>query len=187
MGVRVQISGPDPLVRASLAQGLSAAGIDVVEREAEIRLHDLGPIAGSPPDLPTADTPLIVLTVDHRAARIALQSGAGAVLWRDGRADRIVAAIPAVLGGLRAVDDAFSGELFGRPEGRPRSQRPLSAREREVIDLLAAGRSNKEIASRLDISEHTAKFHVNTVLEKLGAHSRTDAVVRAVRTGQVSL
>jgi DNA-binding NarL/FixJ family response regulator len=56
-----------------------------------------------------------------------------------------------------------------------------------VLELLTAGRSNKEIASALDISEHTAKFHVNAIMEKMGAQTRTDAVVRAVRNGWVSV
>ncbi len=63
----------------------------------------------------------------------------------------------------------------------------LTPREREVLDLLADGLSNKEIAARLEISEHTAKFHVASVLAKLGAANRADAVRRGVRRGLVSV
>ena len=63
----------------------------------------------------------------------------------------------------------------------------LTPREREVLALLAEGLSNKAIADRLDISEHTAKFHVNAVLAKLGVQRRTEAVVRAARMGLVTL
>jgi DNA-binding CsgD family transcriptional regulator len=63
----------------------------------------------------------------------------------------------------------------------------LTPREREVLALLAEGLSNKAIADRLAISEHTAKFHVNAVLAKLGVQRRTEAVVRAARLGLVTL
>ena len=63
----------------------------------------------------------------------------------------------------------------------------LTARERDVLALVADGRSNREIASALSISEHTVKFHVNAILSKLGAQSRTEAVVRATRLGLLLL
>src|SRR6185312_5303818 len=64
---------------------------------------------------------------------------------------------------------------------------PLTARERQVAELLVEGASNKVIARRLDISVHTAKFHVAAVLEKLGARNRSDAVAIALRDGLVAL
>ncbi len=64
---------------------------------------------------------------------------------------------------------------------------PLSARELEVLRYLAEGLSNKEIARKMAISENTIKFHVNAILGKLGAQSRTEAVVRATRAGLVLL
>ena len=63
----------------------------------------------------------------------------------------------------------------------------LTPREVEVLALLATGLPNKLIAHHLGISEHTAKFHVTAVMAKLGAQSRTDAVIRAARQGMVSL
>jgi DNA-binding NarL/FixJ family response regulator len=60
---------------------------------------------------------------------------------------------------------------------------PLTPREQEVLQLLASGLSNKEIAQRLAISEHTAKFHVAKLLQKLGAESRSEAVFLAARMG----
>jgi DNA-binding NarL/FixJ family response regulator len=64
---------------------------------------------------------------------------------------------------------------------------PLTAREREVLELLGEGLSNRQIAERLGISEHTAKFHVASVFGKLGASSRTEAVSRGVRRGLITL
>ncbi len=73
-------------------------------------------------------------------------------------------------------DDEADGELD-----------PLTPREREVLELLSDGLSNRAIAARLEISEHTAKFHVASVLGKLGAANRADAVRRGIRRGLVSL
>ena len=63
----------------------------------------------------------------------------------------------------------------------------LTQREMEVLALVAEGLPNKAIASRLEISEHTVKFHVNSILTKLGAQSRTEAVTRATRMGLLLL
>jgi DNA-binding NarL/FixJ family response regulator len=63
----------------------------------------------------------------------------------------------------------------------------LTSREQEVLKLLAEGLPNKGIADRLRISDHTVKFHVNAIMSKLGAQSRTDAVVRATRQGLLLL
>jgi DNA-binding NarL/FixJ family response regulator len=64
---------------------------------------------------------------------------------------------------------------------------PLTPREIEVLQLLAAGLGNKEIAARLHISEHTAKFHVASILSKLGAATRTEAVTQGIRRGLVMI
>jgi len=64
-------------------------------------------------------------------------------------------------------------------------QEPLTAREKEVLALLAEGAGNKEIAAKLSISENTAKFHVSSILGKLGATTRTEAVSRGYRLGLI--
>jgi DNA-binding NarL/FixJ family response regulator len=63
----------------------------------------------------------------------------------------------------------------------------LTPRERDVLELLAEGLSNRAIAAKLDISEHTVKFHVSSIFGKLGAENRTAAVRRAVRLGLITL
>jgi DNA-binding CsgD family transcriptional regulator len=63
----------------------------------------------------------------------------------------------------------------------------LTAREREVLELVANGLSNRQIAQALGVSEHTAKFHVASLLEKLDADTRADAVARAARRGLLTL
>ena len=69
----------------------------------------------------------------------------------------------------------------------PDADTPLTARELEVLALMAEGASNKAIARRLGISVHTAKFHVGSLLDKLDATGRTDAVAQAVRQGVIHL
>jgi DNA-binding CsgD family transcriptional regulator len=73
------------------------------------------------------------------------------------------------------------------PAGDAETQSPLTARELEVLALLAEGASNKLIGQRLGISAHTAKFHVASLLDKLDAVSRTDAVAHAARIGVLHL
>jgi two-component system nitrate/nitrite response regulator NarL len=79
--------------------------------------------------------------------------------------------------------------LFGLAQEAPVDQVPalLSPREQEVLELLSEGLSNRDIAERLGISRHTAKFHVNAILDKLGATTRTEAVVLAARSGVLTL
>ena len=86
--------------------------------------------------------------------------------------------------GVDAVIDIRSGGEGRLLESLPE---PLTARERQVLALLAEGLPNKGIASALDISDQTVKFHVAAIIGKLGASNRTDAVRRAVRRGLVTL
>lgn len=93
---------------------------------------------------------------------------------------------------INAMTDARTAGLAAGDTGAAsRPDEPgidaLTARERQVIELLAQGLSNRRIAGALSISEHTAKFHVNSILSKLGASTRTEAVVEAVRRGLVLL
>lgn len=76
--------------------------------------------------------------------------------------------------------------LSGLP-GEEEEVEELTPREHDVLQLLAEGLTNRTIAQRLSISEHTVKFHVMTILGKLGAHTRTEAVMRAVRRGLIAL
>ena len=90
--------------------------------------------------------------------------------------------------GLRVVsspDDADA--VIGPPPEGPAWDPALSPREAEVLALLAEGASNRGIAERLGISVHTAKFHVGTILDKLDAAGRTDAVAQAARIGVLRL
>jgi DNA-binding NarL/FixJ family response regulator len=106
-------------------------------------------------------------------------------------ADRLAALLGSVAG-LRLVgpDQAADVAIVGR-DRRPAGTEPfdtdLTPRERDVLTLMAEGVSNKVIAQRLGISVHTAKFHVASILDKLDATGRTDAVAHAARRGVIEL
>lgn len=113
--------------------------------------------------------------------------GAAGVLSRDADPGRLYAALLAVCAGLEVRDPAVCGPPAPVALAEPPLAEPLTPRELEVLALLAEGRSNREIGLALEISPHTAKFHVDRILLKLEASSRTDAVVRAVRLGLMTL
>jgi DNA-binding CsgD family transcriptional regulator len=123
------------------------------------------------PDAPAAIVVALALQDAALSDRLAALLGEvpGLRLARDGeRAD------------VRLVDRDRAGE-------EPNLDQPLTARETEVLTLMAEGASNKTIARRLGISVHTAKFHVGQLLDKLDATGRTDAVAHAARLGVLQL
>ena len=102
----------------------------------------------------------------------------------------IVAEFATLASARDAVHDVDAIVLASRaiaPDIGDEFAEPLTSREREGLDLLAEGMSNKAIAARLEISDQTVKFHVASIYGKLGAANRTDAVRRAVRRGLVTL
>lgn len=117
--------------------------------------------------------------------------GATAVLSPDADDALVVAGVRLVLAGYHVshqdpAQDEVEPLQIEEPEPSP-LKATLSAREMEVINLLADGAQNKVIARALDISVHTAKFHVASLLTKLGASNRTDAIAIAMREGLVSM
>jgi DNA-binding NarL/FixJ family response regulator len=121
------------------------------------------------------------------------------LLPRDASGEEIVAAVEAANSGLVVLDRRLARALTptvpaAAPERVPgqapeanQPGEPLTSRELEVLQLLAEGLPNKLIASRLHVSEHTAKFHVASIMTKLGAASRTEAVTLAARRGLLIL
>ncbi len=110
------------------------------------------------------------------------------LLSRESDAESFLAALGTLSAGLTVIDPRLTGPLTtpGRfPQESPPS--PLTAREIEVLQLLARGLTNRAIALELDITQHTVKFHVNGVMGKLNAQSRTEAVVRATQLGMIVL
>jgi two-component system NarL family response regulator len=130
------------------------------------------------------DARIIVLTTfdgDEDIHR-ALSLGARAYLLKDAFGEEIVAAIRAVHAGKRHVPPAVASRLAERPIGRD-----LTQREIDVLELIAAGRSNREIGEQLSIAEGTVKAHVNSILAKLEAQDRTDAAMIALKRGIIRL
>ncbi len=117
---------------------------------------------------------------------------AGGVISPEADADAVVAAIRAAQQGLYVLDPSVS-QIDISPQSQDPGHDPdtvvttLSPREREVLGLVASGLPNKAIARSLGISDHTVKFHVSSVLTKLDAGSRTEAVTIATRQGILSL
>jgi two-component system, NarL family, response regulator YdfI len=139
----------------------------------------------------------IILLVENPGRRISetLPAGVRAVLPRNVTPAEIVGAIEAVVAGLYVFHpsdlDSISTlrprEADTAPEFGEQLVERLTPREIEVLQLLSEGLGNKEIASRLNISEHTAKFHVASIMGKLGATSRTEAVTLGIRHGLVMI
>jgi len=138
-------------------------------------------------DLPVPAV-LLLDPADPALAGSALRSGIrGAISW-DATPQEIEGAVHAVNAGLVVTTPALLAEL--RPDAQTFAEElaePLSERELEVLDLLAEGLSNKLVAHRLGISEHTVKTHVASIFAKLGVSSRTEAVSQAIRRGLVML
>jgi len=117
-----------------------------------------------------------------------LRSGVRALLPRDAPAAAILAAVEAAANGLAVIDPQELEGLLGSPvplDTADTGGAPLTPRELEVLRMMADGAANKEIAWKLAISEHTVKFHVASVMGKLNASSRTEAVTRGLRRGLI--
>jgi two-component system, NarL family, nitrate/nitrite response regulator NarL len=211
-GPRVLVVGPDPLARAGLAALLADdAGCTVIGQVAagtglagsldgpapDVVVWDLG---GDPArelehmaDLTGAGPPIVALVEDETAALDALAAGARGLLPRHGAASTLAAAVRAAARGLVVLDPDLAPGAWRERDAQAPAPGPgpaapveeLTPRELEVLQLLAEGLPNKTIAHRLRISEHTAKYHVNAILGKLGAQTRTEAVARAARLGLV--
>jgi two-component system, NarL family, nitrate/nitrite response regulator NarL len=156
----------------------------------QLSLERLGAASDALPPI-AALLPDAVYAVDARLA------GARGLLRREAEPQALAAALVALSENLLVVDPDLASALQSPAPGRgaqlwtspeePPLTEELTARELEVLRLLAEGLPNKTIAQRLDISEHTVKFHVNAILGKLGVVSRTEAVVRATRLGLILL
>ncbi len=211
--IRVAVLTDDPLLRRGLQSilartaNLPEAGVgdvDVVElSRAQVALWDAGVDPGRAllrlREIAELDVPVVAVVADPAHLQPALAAGARGVVLRDQVGPGIAAALAAVRSGLTVIDTALASALTpgaqrrdagmtGESSGqKKRGAGELTERERQVVQLLAEGLSNKLVADRLGISDHTAKFHVNGVMGKLGAGTRTEAVVEAVRRGLVLL
>jgi two-component system, NarL family, response regulator YdfI len=132
----------------------------------------------------------ILLRLDTHSMRHLLDLGVRAVLTNHDDGARLIAAIKAVAAGLIVLDEDVA-HIPSMSEGKAANELEridaLTPRETELLQMLAEGLPNKEIAKALGISEHTVKFHLSSIFGKLGAMSRTEAVAIGIRRGLVML
>ena len=153
---------------------LSMPGVDGVEATRRI----VAAAAASP--TPTEDHRIVVLTsfLDQPRIVAALDAGASGYILKDAPPDEVIAAVRAVAAGGAPLDPRAARVLLDR-QRTARPSRSLSAREREVLGLLAQGLPNKQIARRLGISDRTVKAHLTNVFQQLGVTDRTQAALWA--------
>ena len=211
--IRVFIVAASPLIRGGLQSMLADSRFDIVGSAADLesisgQLVDVEPdvvlveaAADAQEELLNAledaelaqEYPVIVLSEQPKTAWLskALRAGVRAVLPRDVAPEQLRAALEAAAAGLVVIHPSELDTVFSATVGpsAPLDEllEPLTRREREVLQMLAAGLANKEIAARLAISDHTVKFHVASILGKLGASTRTEAVSAGIRRGLVML
>lgn len=203
--IRVLIADDHPVVRQGLRTfldlqdditvvGEAYDGAQAVELVAELApdvlLLDLRmPVLdglGALERLSGATTRIVVLTSvsDPSDVGPAMRAGAAGFLYKDVDPPALVQAVRAVHGGqVLLAPEAAEAMLSSRGGGVAPAPVPLTEREREVLALIAAGRSNREIARSLAVAEKTVKTHVSNVLMKLGVQDRTQAALYAVRHG----
>lgn len=194
---RVLIVSPSGVVRAGLQTVLeSGHGLDVVGAVPALDSDDLPEAEVVLLELGSRDVPVPVSSEIGAAVVLGdldpaegLRRGARAVLPRNAEAAEIIAAVEAAAAGLVVVPPDLVERILppGPPAEPELPHEQLTAREIEVLTMLAEGEGNKQIARRLGISEHTVKFHVGSILGKLDASSRTEAVTAGLRQGLILL
>ena len=206
--LRVLVWASYPALRAGLSELVrdegfevaaelsSVAGLEATDIAADVIVADIDD-AGSAQDvvrlaelLALPSVVLVASTDPPRDAMRDIEAGRGWIS-RESNGEELATAIRAVVAGLVVLDPGFAVLL--REEPRDTNDRVgggeglLTARELDVLRWLALGLPNKAIALQLGISEHTVKFHVGSVLSKLDARSRTEAVMTAARLGLLTL
>lgn len=193
--IRVVIAAPSTVLRAGLEALVSSSpGMEVAGAWPDLAaLDSLAPDVVLSTEAPRdAVPPMVLLSAEAQPEWTAdlLRLGVRALLPRDVSEGGILAAVEAAAAGFAAIDprelEAMLGADSPLPLAAP-SPEPgiLTAREREVLRMLADGAANKTIAWKLNISEHTVKFHVASILAKLNASTRTEAVTLGIRRGLI--
>jgi len=195
----IMVFAPNPLARVglmSLLDGLSAYRFilhngdpqtGVAQHHPTALLWDMSWDTGSALVLLTMwpePPPILALLPEGADAGALLRAGVLGCLVADSATEALGAALHAILSGLMVLDPAYYQAPPAPPESPPTE---LTPREREVLGLIALGLPNKTIARQLGVSDHTVKFHLNAIFAKLGAQSRTEAVVRAAKLGWLTL
>jgi DNA-binding NarL/FixJ family response regulator len=210
--LRVMVIADDPLARAGLAAMLEASGIvqvigqrgvqaglvdDLWLYRPEVVVWDMGweithagleslhrTLECDPP----LECSIVLLAPDQTPVSSLYVSGLRGILPRGIDTEHLTLALQAVVHGLAVFDPEWLPAADPRPgDSVELPHEALTPREIEVLHLITEGLSNKAIARQLGISDHTVKFHITALMQKLGAQSRTEVVVRAVRSGLIML
>jgi DNA-binding NarL/FixJ family response regulator len=209
--IRVLVADDHPVFRRGLAGVLAEADDMTVVGEAEDGATAVALVAEASPDVVLMDlnmegtggveatrmiverapgTAVLVLTMyeDRDSISAALRAGARGYLVKGASGDRIIRAVRAVADGEAVFGQGVAAEVLGRLVDDPRVARSgpfptLTDRELEVLDLIAGGRSNTEIARSLVLSDKTVRNHVSNIFAKLGVPDRAQAIVRARQAG----
>ncbi len=200
--IRIEVRSASPFARSGLEAAIAADTRFEIATEEDQEAEDLPDVilldglefeSASPASISTrASTRYVLLSdrLDTAEFGQLTQLGLRAILPRDSSIEEIMTALETANRDLVVVTPEFVRELI--PAETPQRgnlnddlPEPLTEREREVLMFLAEGAGTKEIASRLGISENTAKFHVSSILGKLGAATRTEAVTRGYRLGLI--
>lgn len=199
---RFEVLGSFPTAREAQDE------IELAEKSADLIIADLSDRWSSESferatttEATETDGPAVVALIPNWQQKLVvslLRSGVSAVLPNAATGEEILAAVEAALAGLialpRAALEIFEETLPTQDANRETTAldlepltETLTPRERQVLDMMAEGLGNKEIAWQLQISEHTVKFHVSSILAKLGASSRTEAVTHGLRRGLIMM
>ena len=143
---------------------------------------------------PTSDAVIVLLTEVTEARSISrlLRNRVRAILSRESDPDDVLSAIYASYDGLVLLNTPTAESLAAVYGDQPLEveaelSEEITSRETDVLRMLAQGLVNKDIAARLGISEHTVKFHISSILDKLGASTRTEAVTLGIRRGLIPI
>lgn len=173
----------------------TAFGNDISLYNADIIICDLGWQASDNLHnlalIQDRDIPILVLLTDENDTTSVLSTlnkfSVYGLLLNENDSDMLMIALQTVASGLIVIDPSLSSYIVSGSTITEKLVEELTQRENEVLQLLAQGLTNKAIAHQLGITDHTIKFHVNAIMTKLGAQSRTEAVVIATRAGLIIL
>lgn len=208
--LKLVVVANDPLTRAGLASLLAnqadcevigqfdntifdTAVLDTADSDNDLETADAfiwdtgwDPTADLPDEL-FVDRPVVALVTDEEQAADVWAAGVRALLPRYMEVEQLYWATRAAVAGLVVLAPGLNPLRSVGETAEEVLLDDLTPREKEVLQLVAEGLTNKAIAHQLSISEHTVKFHVNAIMSKLNAQSRTEAVVRATRLGLILL